>query len=242
MCLGVLVSLVILGYLIILLFETKKINVSGTTYSSSQEVQDWVQSDPYASNTLYILWKYNQKDIVCPPAIEAVTVKMQSPWEITVSVTEKSFSGRVDFGGSFLYFDRQGVASLESAEQIEGVPYIEGMTLDEEKVRLGEVLPVTDAEVFDKINTITALLKAAELTPDKISCEDSGLTLHFGGVRVQMGIGSYEEKVAQAKPILSKLQELYADRTGVLHLENYTSADSSIRFVPDPATTEEAAE
>lgn len=236
--LGVIALLAGLCYLVIILFETKKIHVTGNQYSSSQEVQEWVQSDQYSSNTLYIMWKYNKDDIEQLPAVEKVRVKLKSPWEVTVQVTEKKFSGRVDFNGEFLYFDKDGIASLKSTEVIEGVPYIEGMELDQEKVKLGKTLPVTDESVFEKISSVSALLNKAALTPDKISCSGSDLTLHFGVVRVQMGSGDYADKLAQAVAIVAKLSELYPGQAGVLHLENYTSSDSSIRFVPDPAVPE----
>lgn len=232
--LGTLASLAIVGYLIIVLFQTKTIHVTGTVYTSKQEVLNWVQSDPYSSNTLYIMLKYNRDNIKQPPAIKETKVKLKSPWEVTVQVQEKSFSGRIDFDGSFLYFDDKGIASLKYADVIEGVSYIEGMALDPKKVKLGEMIPVKNKDVFEQIDTITELLKKKEVTPDKISYEDGAFTLHFGGVRVLMGMSDYAEKLEQAIPILAKLQELYPDQPGVLRLENYTSSDSSIRFVPDP--------
>ena len=59
--------------------------------------------------------------------------------------------------------------------------------------------------------------------------------MHFGNVRIQLGSGNFADKLSQVPPILSKLQEQYADQPGVLHLENYTRKDDSIRFVPDSA-------
>lgn len=236
--LGVIALLAGLCYLTIVLFETKKIQVTGNQYSSAQEVQEWVQSDQYSSNTLYIMWKYNKDDIEQLPAVEKIRVKLKSPWEVTVQVTEKKFSGRVDFNGEYLYFDKNGIASLKSAEVIEGVPYIEGMELDTEKVELGKVLPVTDESVFEKISSVSVLLNEAALTPDKISCSGSDLTLHFGTVRIQMGSSDYADKLTQASAIMAKLNELYPGQAGVLHLENYTNSDSSVRFVPDPAVPE----
>lgn len=236
---GIMAVLALLCYLTVILFETKKIDVTGSQYSSEQEIREWIQSDPNASNTLYILWKYNQEDIVQLPIIEKTRAKWKSPWEVTVQVTEKTFGGRIDFNGESLYFDKDGMACLKTADVIEGVPYIEGMELDAEKVKLGDTLPVADKEIFENIHTITGLLKKAELTPDKISCDGNDLTLHFGGVRVQVGNGDYAEKVNQAVSILAKLQELYPGQAGVLHLENYINTDSHIRFVPDPPPAEE---
>lgn len=236
--LGVITVLVIFCYLFVILFETKKINVTGNQYTSAEEVKEWVKSGKYSSNTLYILWKYNKEDVKQLPAVEKTKIKLKSPWEVNIQVTEKSFGGRVDVHGESVYFDKDGMACLKTADVIEGVPYIEGMEMDTDKVRLGKMLPVTDEKVFEAIHSITRLTNKAELTPDKISCDGSDLTLYFGVVRIQMGSGDFAKKLNQAAPILAKLQELYPGQAGTLHLENYENLDSYIRFVPDPPPAE----
>lgn len=236
--LAVIIISVILCYLAVKLFETRKINVTGDQYTSAQEVKEWVLSGKYSSNTLYILWKYNKEDVKQLPTVEKIKVKLKSPWEVNIQLTEKTFSGRVEVNGEFLYFDKDGMACLKTPDVIERVPYIEGMTLDTDKARLGNILPVADEEVFEAIHSITRELNRAELTPDKISCDGSDLTLYFGIVRVQVGNSDFSKKLNQMVPILEKLQELYPDQAGVLHLENYTNLDSYIRFVPDTSPDE----
>lgn len=238
--LGVITILVILCYLTLKLFEIKKINVTGNQYTSAEEVKEWVQSGKYSSNTLYILWKYNKDDIKQLPTVEKIKVKLKSPWEVSIQLTEKTFSGRVDVNGDSLYFDKDGMACLKTPDVIEGIPYIEGMALDTDKVRLGKMLPVTDEKVFEAIHSIARELNRTELSPDKISCDGSDLTLYFGVVRVQVGSSDFAKKLNQTVPILAKLQELYPDQAGILHLENYKNSDSYIRFVPDPPQDETA--
>ena len=233
--LGVLLAVALLGYLVILLFEVKKIDVKGTVYTSEQEILDWVQEDKYSSNSLYILWKYGSKETKQLPPIEKTTVSLKSPWEVVVTVKEKTFEGCMDYDGGYLYFDESGMACLKSAEYIDGVPYIEGIELEKEKVKIGKSIPVKEKKIFEEISEITQVLNEKELTPDKIACEEENLILHFGNVRVQLGSGNFADKLSQVPPILAKLQEQYADQPGVLHLENYTSSDASVRFVPDSA-------
>lgn len=235
----VIAVLVLLGYFAVGVCKLKQIVVTGNQYCAEQEILDWIAEGKYSDNSLYVFWKYNQKDLKQLPAIESTSVKLKSPWKVQVQVKEKTFHGRIDYEGEFLYFDKDGMAALKTADVIEGVPYIEGMEVDLEKLKIGTVLPVTDSEVFDKISEITALLTEYELTPDKISCEESEMTVHFGGIRVMLGSSGFADKLAQVPPILAKMSELYADQTGVLHLENYEISDSSIRFVPDTAPQEE---
>lgn len=231
----VIAVLVLLGYLAVGLFQLKQIEVTGNKYCSGQEVIDWVKSGEYSDNSLYVLWKYNQTDMEQLPSVESVKVKLKSPWKVQVQVKEKTYIGRIDYNGQFLYFDREGIASLQTADIIEGVPYIEGMDVDPAAVKIGKALPGTDSKLFEEIGRISELLVEYELTPEKISCTGNDLTIHFGGIRVMVGSSGFEEKLAQVPPILSKMSELYADQTGTLHLENYNTSDTSIRFVPDSA-------
>lgn len=225
----------LLGYLAIQLFETKEITVTGSRYCSEQEIRDWLFADNESGNSLYLLWKYNQNDVKQLPAVEETRVTLKGPGQIQVQVKEKDFSGRIDYNGVFLYFDQEGIASLITETVIEGVPYIEGIEIKPEEVFLGSVLPVTDGQIFDELKELMPLLEKQGLSPDKISCAGTDLTLHFGNVRVQIGNSQFADRLAQVPPILEKLTELYADQTGVLHLENYDISGSSIRFVPDTA-------
>lgn len=235
---GILLGIVgaaLLGYLAIQLFETKEVIVTGNQYCPEQEIIDWLMADESSANSLYILWKYNQNNIKQLPAIEETKVGLKGLGKIQVQVKEKEFSGRIDYNGVFLYFDQDGTASLITEAVIEGVPYIEGMEIKPEEVLLGTGLPVTDGQIFDELKELMPLLEKQGLSPDKISCAGTDLTLHFGGVRVQIGSSQFADRLAQVPPILEKLTELYSDQTGVLHLENYDISRSSIRFVPDTA-------
>lgn len=224
-----------IGSLLLFLFETRQIVVSGNQYCTEQEVTQWLRQDPYSRNSLYVLWRYNQKEAELPPAVEQVKVVLRSPRKVEVQVKEKVFAGRIEYREQSLYFDRKGVASLVAPDVIEGVPYVEGLEIETEKLRLGEVLPITDKEVFSGIGMLTELLGKRELVPDKITCTGTEITLHFNGIRAQIGSGGFPEKLAQIPPILEKMNGLYAGQTGVLHLENYSVSDGSIRFVPDTA-------
>lgn len=237
--------LVLLGYLASLLFQVREIQVTGNQYCSDEEVTEWITQDPYAKYSLYILWKSRQKGQEYPPMVEELKVVLRSPWKVEVQVKEKICSGRISYQEGFLYFDRKGIAALLTADVAEGVPLIEGMEMDMENVQLGKILPVSEPQVFEKINELTDLLEKRELFPDKISCSGINLTIYFGGIQVRLGSGGFAEKLGQVPPILEKMKELYADQTGVLHLENFTASDSSIRFVPDTVSQpqeEEAAE
>ncbi len=233
-------SVVVIFLAVFLLFQTRKIEVTGNQYCSDEELVKWIQKDELAFNSLYIWFKYNYTDVEKPAAIESVTASMKNPWTVEIKVKEKTFLGYFDYDGAFLYFDDNGTAALKTSEVIEGAPFIEGLGIDESKVKMNQELPVTDEGIFEKIVEVTRLLNKYELFSDRLSGEDGNISLFFGVVTVQLGSGDYEQKIAQISPILEKLDEQFAGQAGVLHLEKYDSPNSAIRFVPETAQTEDA--
>ena len=207
--------------------------MTGNVYTTQQEVEEWVKQNPYSGNTLYDLWYFNREKCTQLPSVEKVKVSLISPRKINVAVTEKTMTGRIDLGSGYLYFDKDGIASLKSEELIEGTAMIEGIQIEESKVKLGKKIPVDDKDVFKKLSELITLLQENELTADKIICSGSDLTVVFGNVRVSLGSASYEDKIPQISPILQKLSEQYENQSGELHLESYQTSDTSIRFVPD---------
>ena len=101
----ILALLVGLGYLSTLVFKLKQIKVTKNRYTVSEDVVNWIRKDPYSENTLYVWWKYNHTEPLALPAAESVKVKITSPWEVTVEIKEKTFTGCLTLGEEFIYFD-----------------------------------------------------------------------------------------------------------------------------------------
>ena len=164
-------------------------------------------------------------------------MSLKNPWTVAVTVVEKSMLGYVDYDEAMLYFDEQGIATLRSAKQIEGVPYIEGLSFDTAEVEIGKVLPVEDDAIFEKLAETSRYLRKNALSPERIVCNTDGsdVVLYFGAVEVLLGNEKYEERLAQVGPILEELKKKYPDTAGTLHLENFDSSSASIRFTPQTA-------
>ena len=219
-------------------FRTKNIQVAGNSYYGESSISAWVSNDQFSVNTLYLLWKYNFTDAELPSGVESMKVSLKSPWTVKVQVKEKSMIGYIDYDGAFLYFDEEGTACVRTKKVIEGVPYIQGMEVDLSKVKVGETLPVSDNKIFQKIVEVSKYLEKYKLDPDSISCPDGEIQLTFGIVIVQLGEKEYEDKIAQISPILAKLAEQYPEQAGTLHLENYDTSNTAVRFVPEAADGE----
>ena len=233
--LGVLTFLLgigIVAFAFLLLFHVQKIDVKGNEYCNDNQVISWYREDKYAMNSAYAWWKYNHTDVEQLPAVESSKVTLKNPWTVLITVKEKEITGYIDYKDQYLYFDKDGTALLKTAEKLDGAAYIEGMDIDESKVKLGSVLPVSDKKLFKRIVEISQLLVKYELTPDRVASSGSALNLYFGKVEVMVGKSNYEERLAQIPPILEKLKEKYPDKEGTLHLENFEVSDKAIRFVP----------
>lgn len=228
----VLLALIILAAAAVLLFRTRSVEVKGSSYYSDNTIATWVQRDDLSFNTLYILFRYDFMDADLPAGVERLNVSLKNPWTVRVNVEEKEMAGYVDYDSAYLYFDREGMAVLKTKKLIEGVPYVEGLAFDETAVEIGKTLPVEDDTIFDRIVDVSDNLKKYSLTPDKLSCAEGNIHVYFGVVEVLLGTSGYDLKLQQVPPILEKLEELYPDTAGTLHLENYDSDSESISFVP----------
>ncbi len=230
--------LALAGVLAVTLFQIRSVEVTGNSFYTEQEIIDRVITDKYSSNSLYLYLKYKYFEPEEVPFTDKIEVSLLSPGSVRLRVYEKSIVGYVTYMGSNLYFDKDGVVVESSSEIKEGIPCISGLKFS--SLALYQKLAVEDDSVFERILTITQLVKKYELFPDRITFgKELELTLHFKDVRVALGTGgALEEKIG-------RLHELYPDlegRSGVFHMENYTEASKFISFEQDSAEPLEAEE
>lgn len=114
---------------------------------------------------------------------------------------------------------------VESSDQeIEGVPLIKGLTFD--RLTMHQALNVKDASIFGTILNITQLLDKYGLKPDEIRFGNNlELYLSMKDVTVNLGTGDHlDEKISRLK----KLEPDLEDKSGTLHMENYTDESTHI--------------
>ena len=233
----ILISAIVIAT-ILFLFYTRKIEINGLNMTTDKEMNKWIEEDIGNKNTLYSYVKMNYFDCKLPPAVESVKVTLKSPWHMVLNIKEKNIEASVEYKDKYLCFDSEGTAIYISPYPLEECTFIEGMKIDEKRVELGEILPVDDEDVFEKIVDITRITEKYNLNPDRIVCEDGSVNLYFGTVEVLLGKENFEIRIAQLPPILEEMQNNYSDETGTLHLENFDASDNLVRFVPE--TDEEA--
>lgn len=127
----------------LLLFQVRKIEVSGNQYLSRQEIADWVQDDNWSSNSLYVMIRNHLMSHELLPAMEEANVTMKNPWTVKVTIKEKRVAGYIVSGDECIYFDKDGIVLAKTKELWDGIPCIEG--LEVKKVQLYKELPVSKA-------------------------------------------------------------------------------------------------
>lgn len=208
--------------------EDEGITVEGNLHYTREEIIDMVLTDRLSYNSLYLSFKYRNREIKNIPFIETMSVRVVSQDKIVITVYEKSVAGYVEYMGRYMYFDRNGVVVESSETRTQGVPQVTGISFD--YVVLYEPLPVEDSEIFQKILSVTQMLSKYEIVTDKIYFNQSfEITLYFGKIRVRLGKENLEEKIMRLQYILPRLEE----ESGIVRMENYTEESQNITFERD---------
>lgn len=211
-------------------YTIRTVYVEGNVHYTQEEIQNIVMSGPLGDNSLYLSFKYRNKGVENIPFVDVMDVSILSPDTIKIKVYEKALAGYVKYLDTFMYFDKDGCVVECSNVKTVGIPQIAGLTFDH--MVLGEMLPVENPEVFNRIMDITRLLAKYELTADKIYFHSSGdITIYFGSVKVALGSdGKYQEdKVMHLPELLQKVE----GRSGTFRMENYSEDNTNITFEPD---------
>lgn len=213
-------------YYLLVHFQVKTVYVEGNKHYSAEEIQEMVMSGYLGDNSLYLSLLYSNREIKDIPFVETMDVIIESNDTIRIKVYEKSLAGYVEYLGSYMYFDNDGVVIESTKVPTGGVPQVTG--LDLQYVVLYEKLPIDNEEIFQNILTITKLLNKYEVEVRKIQFDkDYNVILGYGAVKVMLGkMENLDEKLMQLPYILPTLE----GKSGTLNLQNYTSDKKSITF------------
>lgn len=224
-------AVLMLVFLVLLaagIFHVKKVEVSGNSYYSEDEIKALVMDGH--ENSLYLLFLYNYLDGKEIPFVDKVELSLKSPGTVKIRVYEKLMIGYVEYMGANLYFDKDGTVVESSERVLEGIPRIQGLKFD--TLTLYQPLDVKNKKIFEILRSLTQMMEKYELVPDAINLQNEGkkIVLTFGNVRINLGTGSnMDEKASRIKTLLPELE----DKSGVLHMEDYTKESTNISFIKD---------
>lgn len=210
-------------------YRVTEVTVAGNEHYTQDEIKDMVLKDKFTDNSLYLAFKYRNRDIEGVPFIESMSVEVVSPHSIQITVYEKALAGCVEYLGNYMYFDREGIVVESSLEATPGIPVVTGLSYG--YVVLYEKLPVEDEEIFKEILSITQLLEKYQIEADKIRFDkEKNVTLYFQEAKVMLGTKeNIDQKMMQLSHIIPELE----GKTGVLHMEEYHEGTESVSFKPE---------
>ena len=222
--LAALAVLFILGLSFAGVFRVRQVTVTGNAYYTKEEVVDLLLDEGSLQNTLLVYLRYKYQEHPEIPFIDDFEVTMDSWQSLKIRVYEKNMVGYVRYLGQNVYFDKDGIVVESSTQELEGIPQISGVTFD--SLAIHQPLSVEDPTIFDTILSITKLLTKYDLDPDEIRFGAGGeLFLQLGDVKVALVTGeNLDEKISRLKQLEGDLK----DKSGTLHMENYTDETTHI--------------
>ena len=222
--LAVLAVLFITGLSFAGVFRVRQVTVTGNAYYTKEQVVDLLLDEGSLENTLLVYLKYKYQEHPEIPFIDDFEVTMDSWQSLKIRVYEKNIVGYVRYLGQDVYFDKDGIVVESSTQELDGIPQISGVTFD--SLAMHQPLSVEDPTIFDTILSITKLLTKYDLDPDEIRFGTGDeLFLQLGDVKVALGTGdNLDEKISRLKQLEADL----ADKSGTLHMENYTDETTHI--------------
>ena len=226
-------AIIALAAVLLVVFRINTLQLLGNSRYSAEQIEKDLIYDFATENTLWFSWKY--KHAVAEPRapyLASVQAKMLSPGTVRLTVTEKELNGYIQYEGSNVFFDSEGLV-LEISDQVyEGAVLVTGVPSQEPI--LYQKLPVENTALLRTVLSITGLIRESGLSVDSVSFDDNlSITANMGSVEVQLGQDEYlKEKVANLVTIYPKV----ASQTGTLNMTAFTGKNAPITFNPQEET------
>ena len=225
-----LLILLVIGVIIavtLVVFQLQQMKIVGNSRYPASQIEEALVYDFPTRNTLWLGWKYRHASAEPrAPYLNTVQAKIVSPGEILLTVQEKSLAGYVQYNGSNVYFDSNGMVMEISDAVYENTMLITGVTMDEPV--LYQKLPVSNSAQLRTMLSLSKLMQDSELQPDLISFDENlNITADIGTVEVLLGQDEYlEEKISNLVTIY-RMQE---GEEGILNMSAFTGKNETITF------------
>lgn len=210
-------------------FRITSVMVEGNIHYSTDQITEMVMNSDFSNNSVFLSMQYHNKSITDVPFVERIDVSVVDRQTVKITVYEKALAGYVQYLGSYMYFDKDGIVVESSNIITPGIPEVSGLKFNH--VVLHEALPVENDAIFQEILNITNLLNKHGLSATKIQFDSLyDVSLHFGKVRVIMGEDAdMDQIIMHLTGILPHLE----GKSGVLHMENFSESNKDITFEED---------
>lgn len=199
---------------------------TGSARYTSEELEEFFFDSEIERNPFVFLFREKFSDKKEIPFVETYDLEMLSLTDYKITIYEKKVVGYINYMGSNMYFDKDGIVVESSTDALEDVPLITG--IDFGYIILHQKLPVENEKIFTVLLDVTQLIEKYDIVTDKIYISPSfEITLTLSNVLVELGTEEdLNEKVKELKDILPKLMDV----KGTLDMKNYNTSNTGYTF------------
>ena len=211
-----------------------EINVYGTIQYTEDEVKQLIFSDS-SDQRFLSLWLKDKlgkhKNFL---RITSYELEFENIHKVNVYIRENVMIGCVSYGGSYLYFDKDGVVVESRTTRLENIPIVEGLSYQE--IVLGQKIKSDYDGIFQNAVRLAQILQNLGIAANSIYCsQDDNFQFVVNEISVELGDSSnLEEKVTE----YYAMQEVLEGRSGTLYLDNYSFQNSNQGYIFKEKDTE----
>ncbi len=209
-------------------FKLENVEIRPGSHYTEEEIRQRLFTKKTDSYTLFFVFRINKLDVPKLTFVEKVDVEMTDRNSVIIEVHDKAITGCIEHMGSYVYFDREGIAVDSSTQRLEGIPLVKGVEFG--GYTQGKPIDLGRSGVFDTLLEIIMLLGKNKLEADDITFGiRDDVTLHIGGHEILLGISAnYDLRVNNIKAALDVLPE----GNYILDFRNYTENNREIDVRP----------
>jgi len=229
---------IIFGVLIaaayILLFSMFRINhivIEGSERYTEDEIREFLIKDKLDHNSVLLFLKCKYKEKPSIPFIQKMNLELVDKNTVKVTLYDKVIAGCVEYMGSYMYFDKDGIVEETSAKHEEGIPEVVGLKFT--RIAMNEEIMIQKQSLFRVILDITKLIRQYELDVQKIAFNsDNEVTLYCGNSIALLGHGKdnyYDKQISN----LGNMIKAAKGKAYQYDLRNYGGPEEDVIAIPN---------
>ena len=90
-------------------FRITSVMVEGNIHYSTDQITEMVMNSDFSNNSVFLSMQYHNKSITDVPFVERIDVSVVDRQTVKITVYEKALAGYVQYLGSYMYFDKDGI-------------------------------------------------------------------------------------------------------------------------------------
>ncbi len=204
-------------------FRVNQITYTGNKHYDDDQMSQYIFNGHTPNALFFTLFGNKNKSI---PFVQKYDVEISWPDKMNITVYEKAIIGYVNYMGSNMYFDKDGIVVESSSDVIEGVPQISGLSF--KSIVLQHKLDVGNDDIFNQLLEMTQAFSKYNMNVSKVYFASAyDVVLYMGDVKVMLGdCRECTDKLYTLKQMSDKLEGM----KGTLYMQDYNGDSSSIIF------------